>query len=596
MSSSGSSMHQPPAAILYPPPPENLPAGWEAIYSKEYDRLYFVNPLTARSTWDLPVVTAENDKFIFPIRNRNRSVRSELRFSDDPERAQREKDWYKEDEIPRQAMRSRITPPKFGDTDPRRYVSGNFFVNIGVHFPQDGRVSPHSKSFAYFKRTIKEQGIFCEKMDDAEVLDIAADLFVYDPLMNVDDSITNRVSDEDYRAELESIRRLHLGHIQQDPSVVDKLIDHMDRPRNISVSVTLWKMLLYAKTLQERCEGTCAIRREDPREQSKAGSMIVSAKQKGRTKTTCGFTAPSIAVATLFLQVMGSEFLDAFRKHSKCSVKTKSRSRSKTPVGVVRGVHDKKTIYTDEMLSQRLATFDRTLSVDEPRLYAKLNTVINQLYDNNRKYKTGIHYMNSKRPDLFVYSGLKLGINIISVVVQSGVTVHHSFIYNMGDVSVIMDSWAHGDQHGYIFGREVVTRIWVTAQLELALDNLRPDRSRTYPAMKNTIIRVFLAPHLDNIRYYPQFLPSAVSDRERELYFDELKKNDQRYDHTDFTIISINQNFLMSVFSFNFGFTNDILFGGGSLSLKSKTSSSSSSSSLKKRRRHLRRGVTHKKR
>jgi hypothetical protein len=336
-------------------------------------------------------------------------------------------------------------------------------------------------------------------MDDAEVLDIAADLFVYDPLMNVDDSITNKVSDEDYRAELESIRRLHLGHIQQDPSVVDKLIDHMDRPRIFSVSVTLWKMLLYAKTLQERCEGTCAIRREDPREQSKAGSMIVSAKQKGRTKTTCGFTAPSIAVATLFLQVMGSEFLDAFRKHSKCSVKTKSRSRSKTPVGVVRGVHDKKTIYTDEMLSQRLATFDRTLSVDEPRLYAKLNTVINQLYDNNRKYKTGIHYMNSKRPDLFVYSGLKLGINIISVVVQSGVTVHHSFIYNMGDVSVIMDSWAHGDQHGYIFGREVVTRIWVTAQLELALDNLRPDRSRTYPAMKNTIIRVFLAPHLDNI-------------------------------------------------------------------------------------------------
>lgn len=588
MSRTGSS-----SGNIMPPPPLNLPAGWKAVYSNEYDRLYFVNPLTNRSTWDLPVVTAENDKFIFPIRNRNRSVRSELRFSDDPERAQREKDWYREDETPRQAMRSRISPPKFGEADPRRYVSGNFFVNIGVHFPQDGRVSPHSKSFAYFKRTIKEQGIFCEKMNDAEVLDIAADLFVYDPRMNVD-PITNKVPVHEYRAELDSIRRLHLGHIQQDPSVVNNLIDHMDWPRNISISVTLWKMLLYAKTIQERCEGTCAIRSEDPREQSKPGAMVVSAKQKRITKTTCGFTAPSIAVATLFLQVMGSEFLDAFRKHSKCSVKTKSRSRSKTPDGVVRGVRDKKTIYNDAMLSQRLATFDKTLSVDEPRLYAKLNTVINQLYDNNRKYKTGIHYMNSKRPDLFVYSGLKLGINIISVV-QSGVTVHHSFIYNMGYVSVVMDSWAHGDQHGYIFGREVVTRIWVTTQLELALDNLRPDRSRTFPAMKNSIIRVFLAPHLDNIRYYPQFLPSAVTQRERDVYFNELRKNDQMYDHTDYTIISINQNFLMSIFSFNFGFTNDILFGGGGRSLLLPSSLKSKSSSLKKRQRRRRHAITHKK-
>ena len=593
MSRSGNSMPPPPPPLPPPPPrarppPPPLPPGWIPEYSDQYDRWYFVNPLTARSTWDLPVVTAENDKFIFPIRNRNRSVRTALPFTDS------EKDRYREDETPRQAMRSRITPPSFGEADPRRYVSGNFFVNIGIHFPQDGRVSPHSKSFAYFKRTIKEQGIFCEKMSDAEVLDIAADLFIYDPIMNVD-PITNKVPVDEYRAELESIRRLQLVYIQQDPSVVDNLIDHMDRPRNISISVTLWKMLLYAKTIQERCEGTCAIRREDPREQSKAGSMIVSAKQKRITKTTCGFTAPSIAVATLFLQVMGSDFLDAFRKHSKCSVKTKSRSRSKTPDGV----RDKKTIYTDEMLSQRLAAFDRTLNVDEPRLYAKLNTVINQLYDNNRKYKTGIHYMNSKRPDLFRYSGLKLGINIISVVVQSGVTVHHSFIYNMGYVSVIMDSWAHGDQHGYIFGREVVTRIWVTTQLELALDNLRPDRSRTFPAMKNTIIRVFLAPHLDNINYYPQFLPSAVTQRERDIYFNELRKNDQMYDHTDYTIISINQNFLMSIFSFNFGFTNDILFGGGIgrslLFLPLLPSLKSKSSSLKKRQRRRRHAITHKK-
>ena len=581
MSRSGSSMP--------PPPPANMPAGWSAVYSSSHGRQFFVNSLTGRTTWDLPTVAgAEEEKFIRPIRNRNRSVRSEMHFSDDAERAQREKEWYREDELHRQTARSRISPSQFGEADPRRYVSGNFFANIGIHFPQDGRVNLSSKSFAYFKRTIKEQGIFCEKMSDAEVLDIAADLFVYDPIMNVD-PIINKVPVDEYHAELDSIRRLHLGHIQQHPSVVDNLIDHMDRPKNISISVTLWKMLTYAKTIQGRCEGTCAIRREDPTEQSKAGSMIVSAKQKRSTKTTCGFTAPSIAIATLFLQVMGSDFLDAFRKHSKCSVKTKSRSRSKTPVGVVRGVHDKKTIYTDEMLSQRLAAFDKTLTVDEPRLYAKLNTVINQLYDNNKKYKTGIYYMNSKRPDLFVYSGLKLGINIISVVVQSGVTVHHSFIYNMGDVSVIMDSWAHGDHSGYIFGRELVTRMWVTAELEALLNNLLPGHPRSFPSMKNTLVRVFLAPHPDNITHYPQFVPDAVSKSEVNLYFDELRKNDELYNHTDFTIISINQNFLMSIFSFNFGFTNDILFGGGGLppSLKSK---SLSSSSLKKRRRR-----THKK-
>lgn len=584
----------PPSSI---PPPANLPAGWSAIYSREHGRQYFVNSLTGRTTWDLPSVTAaEEDKFMNPIRNRNRSVRSELRFSDDPDRAQREQAFYMEDETYRQTMRSRISPSQFGEADPRRYVSGNFFANIGIHFPQDGQVTPSSKSFAYFKRAIKEQGIFCEKMSDAEVLDIAADLFIYDPRMNIDPKI-NKIPVEEYRAELESIRRMQLDYMKQPPSVVDNLIEHVDRPKNISVSVLLWKMLTYAKTIQGRCEGTCRIEREDPREQSKPGSMIVSAKQKQTTKTTCGFTAPSIAIATLFLQVMGSEFLDAFRKHSKCSIKAKSRSRSKTPVGAVRGLHDKKTIYNDKMLSQRLAAFDRTLSVDEPKLYAKLNTVINQLYDNNKKYKTGILYMNSKRPDLFVYSGLKLGINIISVV-QTGVTVHHSFIYNMGEVSVIMDSWAHGNHRGYIFGRELITRIWVTAELEALLNNLHPDHPRTFPGTKHALIRVFLAPHRDNTSYYPQFAPSdVVSDRSRKLYLDELDANDKMYNHTDFTIISINQNFLMATFSFNFGFTNDILFGGGGTgrsllrSLKSKLKSASL-----KRRRRRRHATTHKKR
>ena len=114
--------------------------------------------------------------------------------------------------------------------------------------------------------------------------------------------------------------------------------------------------------------------------------------------------------------------------------------------------------------------------------------------------------------------------------------------------------------------------------------------------MKNALIRVFLAPHLDNIRYYPQFLPSAVTQRERDIYFNELRKNDQMYDHTDYTIISINQNFLMSIFSFNFGFTNDILFGGGiGRSLLLPPSLKSKSPSLKKRQRRRRRAITHKK-
>ena len=110
MSRSGSTSMPPPPPPRARPPPPPLPPGWIPDYSDQYDRWYFVNPLTARSTWDLPVVTAENDKFIFPIRNRNRSVRSELRFSEDPERAHREKERYREDETPRQAMRSRISP------------------------------------------------------------------------------------------------------------------------------------------------------------------------------------------------------------------------------------------------------------------------------------------------------------------------------------------------------------------------------------------------------------------------------------------------------------------------------------------------------
>jgi hypothetical protein len=585
----------PPSRSIPPPPP--LPPGWIPDYSHQHNRWYFINPLTNRSTWDLPSVTgAEEEQFIRPIRNRNRSIRTDLRFNDDAETAQREREWYREDEVHRQTARNMISPSQFDEADPRRYVSGNFFVNIGIHFPKDGQIVPSSKSFAYFKRAIKEQGIFCEKMSDAEVLDIAKDLFIYNPYMNID-PVRNRVPDREKLDILESIRHMQSANMRQHPVFVNEIIKYMNVPKNVLSSVVVWKMLTYAKIIQGRCEGTCAIRREDPSQQSKAGSMIVSAKQKRITKTTCGFTAPSIAVATLFLQVMGSDFLDAFRKHSKCSIKAKSRSRSKTPVGLVRGVNVKTTIYGDVMLSQYLAIFDRTLSVDEPRLYAKLNTVINQLYDNNRKYKTGIRYMNSKRPDLFRYSGLKLGINIISVV-QSGVTVHHSFIFNMGDVSVIMDSWAHGNHSGYIFGRELVTRIWVTDELDILLNNLHPERSRSFQSMKNTLIRVFLAPHADNMHHYPQFARSAaISERERRLYLDELDANDKKYDHTDFTIISINQNFLMAVFSFNFGFTNDILFGGGGIGrslLRSLKSKSSSSSSLKNRRRR-RHATTHKK-
>ena len=563
----------PPAPyVLLPPPPSNVPTGWGSYYSHEHGRFFFVNSLTNRSTWDIPVATAEHDKFIFPIRNR--SVRSEL-----------EKAKLEEDETRGQIARSKISPHKFEEADPRRYVSGNFFANIGIHFPEYGYVTPSSSSFAYFKRIIKEQGIFCEKMDDAEVLDIATNLFVYDARMNID-SATDTITDQEYRAEHEAIRRM-LTTLYYTQSDEDKIILLMD-----TTSVLLWRMLRCAKEIQKQCEGTSRIDREDPTQKTKHGSMIVSTKWKRCTITTCGFTAPAIAVATLFLQVMGSDFLNAFRKHSKCSVKTKARSRSKTPDGTGKGVHGKITIYNDEILSKRLAAFDKTLSVYEPRLYAKLNTVINQLYDTNAKYKTGIQYMNSKRPDLFVYSGLKPGINIISVIGKSGVTIHHSFIFNMGYVSVIMDSWAHGNHAGYLFGRELLTRIWVTNELEPMLDNLRPDRTRTFPEMKKTLIQVFLAPHMDNITRYPEIAQS--SDKEMELYLAELAKNDKTYDSTDYTIISINQNFLMTIFSFNFGFTNDILFGGSNRGkIKSK-----SLSSLKKRRLHSRsrrRHATHKK-
>ena len=535
--------------------PLNLPAGWDSYYSAEHSRFYFVNPLTSRSTWDLPTVSAHDDKFMFPIRNRNRSIRIPLHLT------HKEKKRYKDQEKSREDMRSRISPgTTFGYNNPELYVSGNFFVNIGIHFPQNGTISPQSKSFAYFKRTIKEQEIFCEKMDNAEVLEIAAELFTYNPLMNID-LTKNKISDQEYQFELEYIRRTY-SHTMS-PSSIDAFIERLDTPKNISVNLLMWKMLLYATLIKERCEGTCKIEREDPINQFKPGMMITPSKHKKVTIFTCGFTAPSIAIITLFLQVMGSDFLDAFRKHSKCSVKTKLVSRSNSPQGV-RAKHDKKIIYSDEILAQRLFIFDKTLSVDEPRLYAKINTVVNQLYDNNDTYKTGINYMNRKRPDLFKYSGLKIGVNIVSIL-QSRHTIHHSFIYNMGEVSVVMDSWAHGG-HQLFFGREMTTRLWLTEELEHYLNNLHPDRPRKHEDMKATLIRVFLAPHIDNLRYYPQFLPRPVETREildeRSSYWNEMIENDKDYNRNDYTIISINQNFLMTTFSFNFGFTKDILFGG----------------------------------
>lgn len=542
-------MYLPPPQM---PPPPTIPQGWRPQYSDEHKQWYFVNTLTGRSTWDIPSVSVEDDKFMFPIRNQYRSFRTPLSLT------HHEKDLFRDDEMFREHMRSRISPySMFGVNDPKMYVSGNFFVNIGIHFPINGNVLPHSKEFAYFKRTIKEQGIFCEKMNESEVLDIPAELFTYNPYMNID-PVKNTISSQEYRSTIESIRRRYASVMP--PASIENLIANMDIPEGISVTVILWKMLLYAKTIQERCEGMCRIDREDPREQSKPGSLVISTKQKQITNTTCGFTAPSVAVATIFLQVMGSDFLDTFRKHSKCSVKASS-SRSRAPHRYV-----KKIIYNDEMLTERLALFDKTLSIDEPRLYAKINTVVNQLYDNNHKYKTGINYMGLKRPDLFNYTKLHIGVNIISVVhLHSRITVHHSFIYNMGNVSVVMDSWAHGTEKGYIFGREMITRLWITSELEHYLNNLHPQRTRTHQGIKNTLIRVFLAPHMENIQYYPQFLPSPYpeDDQRRRLYINEMVKNDQLYSHDDYVIISINQNFLMTIFSFNFGFTNDILFGGG---------------------------------
>ena len=74
------------------PPPHNLPAGWDSYYSAEYSRLYFVNPLTGRSTWDIPTVSAHDDKFLFPIHNRDRSIRTPLPLS------HKEKKLYEEEE------------------------------------------------------------------------------------------------------------------------------------------------------------------------------------------------------------------------------------------------------------------------------------------------------------------------------------------------------------------------------------------------------------------------------------------------------------------------------------------------------------------
>jgi hypothetical protein len=127
-----------------------------------------------------------------------------------------------------------------------------------------------------------------------------------------------------------------------------------------------------------------------------------------------------------------------------------------------------------------------------------------------------------------------------------------------------MDSWAHGNQQGFLFGRDIIKRIWLTHELIPLLARLSPDSKRNKPDVKDTLKRVFLAPCIDNITYYAPGNIDTDDQSRTNFVMTELAANDANLELYDYTIISINQNFLMFIFIFNFGFTNDILFGGSS--------------------------------
>jgi hypothetical protein len=335
----------------------------------------------------------------------------------------------------------------------------------------------------------------------------------------------------------------------------------------------IWKQLLYALELASRCEGTsCEIYQPQALsgQQTKPGMMIVTGRFMKETSTTCGYTAPGVAVCMLFLQIMGSPLIYDFIIHSKqCIggpridttrvVEERNRRIDLDIVDIADIVID-----NDDTLIDKLLLYDDIIMLpNSPKLYERLNTVISQLYDSHQDYQTGINYMFNKRPDLFQYTGLKPGINIISIhanMEPPGYTIHHSFIYNIGSVSVVIDSWAHSNmQWEYIVGREATPRIWDTQMLSELLEVLNPAcPSRNIHSLEEVMLKVFLAPHLSNIDYY---VTSDMTEPQRQLIHQEIAQIDTGA-YMYYQILSTNQNFIMTTFLFNFDFTAHILFGG----------------------------------
>jgi len=176
----------------------------------------------------------------------------------------------------------------------------------------------------------------------------------------------------------------------------------------------IWKQLLYALELASRCEGTsCEIYQPQALsgQQTKPGMMIVTGRFMKETSTTCGYTAPGVAVCMLFLQIMGSPLIYDFIIHSKqCIggpridttrvVEERNRRIDLDIVDIADIVID-----NDDTLIDKLLLYDDIIMLpNSPKLYERLNTVISQLYDNHHDYQTGINYMFNKRPDLFQYT------------------------------------------------------------------------------------------------------------------------------------------------------------------------------------------------
>ena len=517
---------------------------------------YYANPLTNEVTWDAP-----------------------FEIYDDREDSNRDDSNFKREVELGNQRSAVISPSQFGEDNPRSRVSGRFFKNIGLFFPTYGTLDDETPAFKLFKRKIIGQSVFCKKAYKDILKQMPASLLTYQSNMNLQnrpliEQYISRIPSDKYVADwiyfmrhidMFYARPFTLSQLEQgyemtpaDVELKKKMMNVFDSDNSVIVT---WNQLLYALQLEERCEGACEYRGPD-----KPGMMTVTSKPKHITRTTCGFTAPGIACCMLFLQIVGSSKVNDFVSYSSyCN--SHARLVTKTPIS--QPAETDGIIDNDQKLDEKLKLFNiPNMTTGSPHaiLYSRLNTAISQFYDRHGKYQTGISYMNKKRPDLFIYGGLKPGINIISLVdPRTGVTFHHSFIYNAGAVSIIIDSWAHGtSDRPYIFGRKYVMRVWDTGTLSKILIQMRKPRNSTTYSINNVseiMLKVFLAPHKSNIRYYtgPDY-----SSEHNELVTREMVSINARY-MPEWYIISTNQNFLMTTFLFNFGFTRDILFGGGGI-------------------------------